>query len=181
MLAVPINPADAVVLFIDLQDGLLELSRTVDVAHLRTAAGRLAKLARIFEIPVVVSTVPLEHVRVESEITEALGHLDHHVPGRTLANAFEHTPTADKFAELGRKTLLVAGVLTEVSVQYSALSGVDRGYNVQVVIDACGGLSTRTEEAALRQLAQAGVATTSCAYLAGQLASDITQFVWVVQ
>jgi DNA-binding transcriptional ArsR family regulator len=40
---------------------------------------------------------------------------------------------------------------------------------------ACGGLSPRTEDAALRRLTQAGVVTTSVASVAGQLAGDFTQ------
>jgi nicotinamidase-related amidase len=69
----------------------------------------------------------------------------------------------------------VAGVATEVIVQHSALSGTARGYQVQVIVDACGGLTQRTEDAALRRLTQAGVVITSVASLAGQLAGDFTQ------
>jgi hypothetical protein len=52
---------------------------------------------------------------------------------------------------------------------------VAHGLDVQVVIDACSGLSPRTEDAALRRLVQAGVVTTSVASVAGQLAGDFTQ------
>ena len=45
---------------------------------------------------------------------------------------------------------------------------------MQIVIDACGGLSPRSEDAALRRLVQAGVVMTSVASLAGQLAGDFT-------
>lgn len=75
----------------------------------------------------------------------------------------------------GCRTLLVAGVATEVIVQHSALSGAALGLNVQVVVDACGGISARTEEAAFRRLAQAGVALTSVASIAGELAGDLAQ------
>ena len=61
-----------------------------------------------------------------------------------------HDPS--KIASLGRKTLLIAGVLTEVAIQNTALSGVERGYDVQLVMDACGGISPKTEDAALRRL-----------------------------
>lgn len=77
--------------------------------------------------------------------------------------------------EIGKKTLLIAGVATEIIVQHSALSGAAHGYHVEVVVDACGGLSPRTEDAALRRLTQAGVVTTSVASIAGQLAGDFTQ------
>jgi hypothetical protein len=49
------------------------------------------------------------------------------------------------------------------------------GAPVQVVVDACGGLSARTEDAAFRRLAQSGVVMTSVASVAGQLAGDFTQ------
>src|SRR5260370_14495439 len=82
----PLDPQNTAIVFIDYQDGILELSRTVETANLRAAAVRLAKLTRLCDIPVVVSTAMLESPsRVTSEIVEALGKLDHHVSGRTTA------------------------------------------------------------------------------------------------
>jgi nicotinamidase-related amidase len=176
MSAFPISPNDAAFLLIDLQEGVAELSRTVKQASLHAAAISLAKLARLSSIPAIVSTAMLDGpTHVTPEIENALGDLGLLAPGRTTANAFTHVPTADKIASLGRKTLLVAGVLTEVAVQHSALSGAERGYDVQVVVDACGGLSPRTEDAAFRRLTLAGVTLTSCASVAGQLMGDLAQ------
>lgn len=176
MSTLPINQNETAILLIDFQEGVSELSRTVEQASLRAAAISLAKLARLFSVPVIVSTAMLEGpTRVTPEIENALGDLGLLAPGRTTANAFTHIPTADKITSLGRKTLLVAGVLTEVVIQHSALSGAERGYDVQVVVDACGGLSPRTEDAAFRRLALAGVTLTSCASVAGQLMGDLAQ------
>ena len=44
-----------------------------------------------------------------------------------------------------------------------------------MVVDACGALSPRTEDAALRRLTHAGVAITSSASIAGQLMGDLIQ------
>lgn len=95
--------------------------------------------------------------------------------GRSTANAFTHPPTASEIAGLGRKKLLLAGVLTELIIQHNGLSGADRGYDVQVVVDACGALSSRMEDAALGRLVQAGVAITSSASIAAQLMGDLAQ------
>ena len=134
----------------------------------------LAKLAALFDIPAIVTTAPAEGgARVTPEIAAALGELPPYV--RTTTDAFLHGPTREAIESTGRKTLLVAGVATEIIVQHSALSGAARGLQVQVVIDACGGLGQRTEDAALRRLTQAGVVITSVASLAGQLAGDFTQ------
>lgn len=170
----PLDPKMAVILFADLQAGIIELTATNELARLRRAVGALAKLAAIFDIPVIVTTGPAEGgPRVTPEIAASLGELPSYT--RTTTDAFTHPPTREAIAKTGRKTLLIAGVATEIIVQHSALSGAANGFDVQVVIDACGGISLRTEDAALRRLAHAGVVTTSIASVAGQLAADFTQ------
>ena len=72
----------------------------------------------------------------------------------------------------GRGTLLAAGVATEVAVQRLCLSASRLGLTAYVVIDACAGLSARTEDAALRRLSAEGVQPVSIACLAGELAGD---------
>lgn len=168
----PLDPANAAILFADLQAGIIERTRTNELAQLRRAVSALAKLAQLFGIPVIVTTAPTEEgmARVTPEIGAALGDLPQRV--RTTTDAFLHPATRDAITKTGRKTLLIAGVATEIIVQHSALSGAARGFDVQVVVDACGGLTARTEDAALRRLAQAGVVTTSVASVAGQLAAD---------
>jgi nicotinamidase-related amidase len=171
----PIDPLASVVLFADLQPGIIELAATNEPARLRRAVSALAKLARLFDIPSIVTTAPSEGGtgHVTPEIAAALGELPQHM--RTTTDAFLHAPTREAIARTGRKTLLITGVATEVIVQHSALSGAANGFHVQIVVDACGGLSARTEESAFRRLAQAGVVTTSVASIAGQLAGDFTQ------
>lgn len=170
----PLNPNDAIVLFADLQEGIIERAATVDLARLRRAVAAVAKLAALFDIPAIVTTAPaVGGPRVTHEIAASLGELPRHV--RTTTDAFTHAPTREAIENTGRKTLLVASVATEIVVQHSALSARARGFQVQVIVDACGGLSQRTEDAALRRLTQAGVVTTSVASLAGQLAGDFTQ------
>jgi hypothetical protein len=177
MSTIPLNPKDTAVLFVETQDAWLPMSRTVEPARLRAAWIWLVKLARLFELPIVLSTASLEGptARVTPELEKAIGKLDHLMAGRPTTNAFTHGPTAKEIAGLQRKTLLVAGLLTEMAVQHSALSGVEHGYDVQVVVDACGGLSARTEDAAIRRLIQAGATVTSCASVAGQLMGDLSQ------
>jgi nicotinamidase-related amidase len=170
----PLDPTNTAVLFADLQAGIIELTATNEVARLRRAVAALAKLAHIFDIPAVITTGPADGgPRVTPEIAAALGALPPHT--RNTTDAFLHAPTRDAIAATRRNTLLIAGVATEIIVQHSALSGAAKGFDVQVVIDACGGISPRTEDAALRRLTQGGVVITSIASIAGQLAGDFTQ------
>jgi len=171
----PVDPADIVVLFADLQAGIIERAATNDVARLRRAVSALAKLARLFDMPAIVTTASTSEgaPRVTPEIAAALGELPQYT--RTTTDAFLHEATREAIGKTARKTLLIAGVATEIIVQHSALSGATRGFHVQIVIDACAGLSARTEDAALRRLVHAGVVTTSIPSIAGQLAGDFTQ------
>jgi nicotinamidase-related amidase len=171
----PLNPDSTVILFADLQAGIIERSFTNELPRLRRAVSALAKLARLFDISVIVTTAPAPDgaPRVTPEIAAALGEVPQHT--RTTTDAFLHAGTRDAILKTGRSTLLIAGVATEIIVQHSALSGAAHGLHVQVVVDASGGLSPRTEDAALRRLLQAGVVTTSVPSIAGQLAGDFTQ------
>jgi hypothetical protein len=45
---------------------------------------------------------------------------------------------------------------------------------VHVAVDACGGVSTRTEDAAWRRIGAAGGTTTSVTTIAAELAGDFT-------
>ena len=170
----PLDPSETVVLFADLQAGIVERATTNELARLRRAVSALAKLAHLYALPAIVTTAPSAGVaQVVPEIAAALGDLTHHV--RNTTDAFTHAGTREAIVQTGRKTLLIAGVATEIIVQHSALSGVTNGFDVQVVVDACGGLSSRSEDAAFRRLIQNGVALTSIASIAGQLAADFTQ------
>jgi hypothetical protein len=60
-------------------------------------------------------------------------------------------------------------------VQLPALTASDQGYKVHVVLDACGGMSDRSEQAALLRMARAGATTVSVMTLAGELAGDFRE------
>jgi hypothetical protein len=168
--------ADGLVLFADLQAGIVERARTVDRHALGRGVRAVAQLAKIFELPVIVTTVPGEGgkpAELIPEIEAVLGQVTQHP--RTGTDAFDNAAIRAAIEATGRKTLIISGVATEVAVQRPSLSGVRSGYTVHVVLDACGGISTRSEQASLIRLAQAGVVLTSVASLAGDLATDFTQ------
>jgi nicotinamidase-related amidase len=70
---------------------------------------------------------------------------------RLTADAFRNEPILKAVGASGRKTVLISGVATKLAVQFPTLSGSDLGYRMFVVIDACGGMSARTEQAALQE------------------------------
>lgn len=176
MSTTPTIAADALVLFADLQDGIVERARTIDRSSLGRGVSGLARLAKIFDLPTVVTTVPGNDgglAALVPEIEAALGRVTQ--MQRTTTDSFDNEAIRKTIEASGRKTLLVSGVATEVAVQRPSLTAVRLGYTVHVVLDACGGVSERSERASLERLVQAGVVLTSVASLAGELAADFTQ------
>ncbi len=169
-----INAQDAVVLFADLQAGIVELTATNSLERLRKAVRGLAKLAKLMQIPVIVTGIRGENgepANVIAEIAEALG--DVPTLHRTTCDSFHNAEIRSAIKVTGRRTLLISGVATELAVQLAALSAADEGYEVYAVLDACGGMSERTEQAALFRMSKAGATTVSVMTLAGELAGDL--------
>jgi nicotinamidase-related amidase len=171
-----IDPNDSLVLFADLQQGIIELTRTLPIDRLRKGVKGLAKLAKILGLPIIVSAVAGEDGKpavITPEIEAAYGNYPiHH---RTTANSLLNTEILAAIKDSGRHTLLIAGVATELAVQLPATTAAEQGLRAVLVVDACGGMSERTEQAALARIAQAGATTTSVMTLAGELAGDFRQ------
>jgi len=171
-----IEAQDALVLFADLQAGIVELTQTNPLERLKKAVRALAQLAKLFDIPVIVTGVRGEDgnaAKIVPQIGEILGDLPTH--HRTTCDSFLNQEIVSAIKATGRKTLLVSGVATELAVQLPALTASDQGYRVYVVLDACGGMSERTEQAALLRLATSGATTVSVMTLAGELAGDFRE------
>lgn len=171
-----IEAKDAVILFADLQAGIIELTQTNPLERLQKAVRALAQLAKLLEIPVIVTGVRGDNgrdARITAQIGEVLGELPTY--HRTTCDSFLNPEIASAIKTAGRKTLLISGVATELAVQLPALTASDEGYRVYVVLDACGGMTERTEQAALLRLAKAGATTVSVITLAGELAGDFRE------
>jgi nicotinamidase-related amidase len=168
-----IEATDCIVLFADLQAGIAELTKTNPLEHLRSRVQALAELASLFEIPVVITGITAEDgtgAKILPEIGTVLGAVPTYHRG--VCDAFLDDEVASAIQKTGRKTILISGVATEVAVQLAALTATDEGYKTFLVLDACGGMSERTEQAALQRLAAAGASTVSVMTLAGELAGD---------
>jgi len=172
-----IEPDDTVILFADLQAGIVERSQTNPLERLQKGVLALAKLGKLFEMPVIVSAVRGEDgkdAKVIAQIAKGLGGLlpTHH---RTTCDSFLNPEIVMAIEATKRKTLLISGVATELAVQLPALTASDHGYRVYVVLDACGGMSERTEQAALMRMTKAGATTVSVMTLAGEIAGDFRE------
>ena len=93
---------------------------------------------------------------------------------RLSASPFLDEATRAAIAATGRQHLVIAGFATEAVVMHGVRDAIAAGYQVYVPVDACGGMSSRTEEAAFRQIEAAGGVTTSVVTLVTALAPDFS-------
>jgi nicotinamidase-related amidase len=141
------------------------------VTQLRARATSLAKLAALHGLPVFASAVPPGGAYLD-DVLAPLPDLKPRM--RTQTTAFADAGLADALRASGRSILLLSGVASEIVVQRTALDGLAAGFGVHVAVDACGGISERTEDAAWRRIVAAGGVTTSTTTFVAELAGDFT-------
>ncbi|MEO8937888.1 MAG: isochorismatase family protein [Burkholderiaceae bacterium] len=159
------------IVFLDLQQHVVPGVKTVGRHKLRRAASALAKLAALHGVPTFLSAIP-DGGDYVAGIVEALR--DPVVRERTFTTAFGDTQFVADLAACGRKTLILAGVASEIVVLRTAIDALAADYDVQIAIDACGGFSERTEAAAWNRATTHGALMTSVVTLAAELAGDFT-------
>jgi len=83
------------------------------------------------------------------------------VPRKGEVNAWDNADFVNTVREVGRNTLIMAGVWTSVCVMFPALDAKSAGYKVYAVMDASGDPSEFASRTTLARFTQAGVIPTS--------------------
>ena len=157
-----LDPTDTAFLLLDHQSGLFQNVKDISVAELRANTTALAKLATLCQIPVITTaSVPDgPNGPLMPEIQEAAPHAVY-VPRKGEVNAWDNALFVKTVRETGRKTLVMAGVWTNVCVMFPALDAKAAGFKVYAVMDASGDPSEFASRTTLARLTQAGVIPTS--------------------
>ena len=162
-----------IVLLADHQHGPAERGTTATAADVDRHAATLVRAAAIYDMPVVISAVGMAGApKLTPQVSEAAGGIRVHERGGT--DSMSDPAIAGAIEATGRKTLLIAGILTEIAVQRAALSAKAKGYDVRVVLDACNGRSERSEWAAIERMTSAGIIMTSVPAVLGELMVDFS-------
>ena len=167
-----IDPTSVQILFADLQPEIVARSVTNPPEAVSRSAVVLAKVGNLLKLPMMHSVVPEggQEPEVLPELAaETKGSLSF---PRISASPFLDEANRNALSENGRKILIISGFATEVVVLHAARAALEEGYSVHVPVDACGGMSARTEDAAFRQIEAAGGVTTSVVTLVTALAPD---------
>ncbi len=116
----------------------------------------LAKAAKVFDVPVVLTTVGAEEFSgyMYPQILDVFP--DHDVIDRTSVNAWQDENFRAAVENTGRRNIVLSALWTEVCLALPAIQALADGFNVFVVEDACGGVSKTVHDAAMRRVESAG-------------------------
>ncbi|MEM6660548.1 MAG: hydrolase [Pseudomonadota bacterium] len=153
-----LTPANSQLIFIDHQPQMAFGVQSIDRQTLKNNVVGLAKAARTFDIPTIITTVETEAFSGHT-YPELLGVFpEHPILERTSMNSWDDQKVRDALAENGRKKVVVSGLWTEVCNTTFALSAMLEGeYQIYMVADASGGTSMDAHTYAMDRMVQAGV------------------------
>lgn len=153
-----LTPTDHVLILIDHQPQMAFATRSIDIVELRNNVTGLAKAAKVFNVPVILTTVAERTFSgpMFPEIQKVFP--DQKPIDRTTMNIWEDERVVKKAKEYGKKKLVIAALWTEVCGVGPVLSAIDEGYEVYFITDASGGVSKEAHDMAIQRMVQAGAA-----------------------
>lgn len=169
------TPKNAALLLIDHQIGTMQLIKNMPFAVAKRNALALAKVARILELPVVLTSSQEDMFQgpmlpeFGTIIPEAFAA---RVKRTGIVNAWDDKNFVSAVKENGRKNLVMAGVTTDICLVFPAISAVRAGYGVQAVIDASGSPFELSEDMARRRMEAEGVTLTATNTIIAELSFD---------
>jgi nicotinamidase-related amidase len=150
------TPQDSAIVFIDQQPQMLFGASNMDRAMLINNVALIAKAAKEFKVPAVLTSVETESFSgyVWPQLLDVF-------PGqpvieRTSMNSWDSMEFRKAIEATGRKNILMTGLWTEVCITWPTIEMLGAGYNIYVVEDCCGATSLAAHEAALSRMVQAG-------------------------
>ncbi|MFE0377590.1 hydrolase [Streptomyces inhibens] len=167
-----LTPDNAVMLFVDHQPQMFFGTGSSDRTAIINSTVGLAKAAKLFDVPTVITTVA-----AESFSGPALPQLvdvfpEHKLIDRTSMNAWEDENLVEAVRATGRKKIVISGLWTEVCLVLPVLSALGQGYEVYVVADASGGVTPQAHEHALERMSSAGAVTVTWVQVLLELQRD---------
>ncbi|ELF1046081.1 hydrolase [Enterobacter asburiae] len=153
-----LTPANCQVIFIDHQPQMAFGVQSIDRQVLKNNTVALAKAAKVFNIPTIITTVETESFSGNTypELLDVFPGQD--ILERTSMNSWDDQKVRDALKANGKKKVVVAGLWTEVCNNSFALCAMlEGGYEIYMVADASGGTSKEAHDYAMQRMIQAGV------------------------
>ena len=145
-----LTPQNAALVVIDYQASQVQTTRSIERDLLVANIVSVARLAKAFDLPVVLSTVNVANGQPPTipELKAVLS--DNTEIDRTEINSWENEDFRRAVTATGRKKLIMTALWTEVCLAFPTLDALREGFDVYPVVDAVGGTSVEAHRAGPR-------------------------------
>jgi nicotinamidase-related amidase len=151
-----LTPDNCVVTLIDLQPQMLFGVANFDRQTVINNNLVLAKAARVFDVPMVLSTVETKSFSGNFWPQVQAVFPDHKPVERTSMNSWDDKNFVAAIEKTGKKKIVLAGLWTETCVTLPTIQAITDGYEVYVVEDCCGDVTQLAHDNAMKRMIQAG-------------------------
>ncbi len=168
-----LTPQNAALIIIDFQPVQVGSIQSRPKRELVANITALARIGKLYRLPVVLSTVNVKTGRNQPTIHQLVEVLsDVHPIDRTSINAWEDEDFVQAVKATGRKKLIMAALWTEVCLVHPALDAMKEGFEVYPAIDCVGGTSPEAHDLGVQRLIQAGAKPVGWVQLICELQRD---------
>jgi len=152
-----ITPKDHTLILIDYQSQMAFATHSIDAITLRNNAALISNAAAGFGVSTILTSVARDTFSGPffDEVTAAFPEAE--ISDRTSMNTWEDAGVIKRINAIGKDRLVMAGLWTSVCLVGPSLSALEQGYEVYVIADACGDVSTEAHDRAMDRMVQAGV------------------------
>ena len=151
-----LTPDNCVVAFIDHQPQMVFGTANFDRQSIINSVVALAKASRIFDIPVVLTTVETKSFSGNMWPQLKAVFPDQEPIERTSMNSWDDTNFVRAIEATGKKKIVLAGLWTETCIALPTIQAIHDGYEIYVAEDCCGDVSQLAHDNAMQRVVQAG-------------------------
>ena len=153
-----LTPQNSQLIFIDQQPQMAFGVQSIDRQTLKNNVVALAKSAKVFGIPTIITTVETDSFSGHTYPELLAVFPEAPLLERTSMNSWDDQKVRDALAANGRSKVVVSGLWTEVCNCTFALSAMLEGeYEIYMVADASGGTTVEAHDYAMQRMIQVGV------------------------
>ena len=151
-----LTPDNCVVAIIDLQPQMLFGVANFDRQTIINNNVALSKAAKVFDVPVVLSTVETKSFS-GNMWPQIQAIFPNQTPiERTSMNSWDDKNFVAAIEKSGKKKIVLSGLWTETCVALPTVQAIQDGYEIYVVEDCCGDVSQLSHDNAMKRVIQAG-------------------------
>src|ERR671916_1688187 len=166
-----LTPDNCALILIDHQPFQFAGLRSHDTQTVINNTVGLAKVAKAFGVPTLLSTVVEERGGYLLPPLQAV-FPDQKPLDRTTINAWEDPRVVAWVEQTGRRKIIMAGLWTSICVAMPTIQALGEGYDVFIVTDASGDVTVEAHEVAIQRMVQAGAVPITWGVVGGELQRD---------